>query len=70
MMLNFGMIALILIVVLWVILIVTANRRDKRHFELADRVSKLEKTAHDQKQQIAALESKVTQVEVEINNFG
>jgi len=69
MMLDFGMIALVLIVVLWIILIVTANRRDRRHFALEERVDKAERKIRDQHDQISAMESKIAQLEIEVSNF-
>ncbi|WP_455373165.1 hypothetical protein [Limibacillus halophilus] len=64
-----SLIALILVVVLWIVYILDRPRRTKRQEEVEERFAQLERKVLDQKERQNDLESKLTQLEIEVSNI-
>ena len=64
-----SLIALILVVVLWVVFILERQRRITLQNEMAEKLGLLERKVSDHKDRQNDLESKLTQLEIEVSNI-
>jgi len=64
-----SLIALILVVVLWVVFILERQRRITLQNEMAEKLGLLERKVSDHKDRQSDLESKLTQLEIEVSNI-